>query len=317
MRQVAYGPPFPHGLTSVGSGIRTPQGLLLSTGGNVAAYVDSGRNASQDAPDITRNSYTTLNAALGKCRSGAADIVVVMSGHAENISSADQMSNLVAGTRIIGLGYGSNRPTFTWTAATATLLLDVADVSIENCILQMASSGNSGVTVAAPITVSAANCSIRNCLINFGDDANDLVTIGVTTTTAANRFEFSYNRCIGATAAECTTFLQVVGGDSVSIVGNYISGATSAVDVGIVRVLGTASTNMLIWGNYLANNLASSEEALTLLASTTGFMDHNHLAVLDNASVAMDTVGNITMGNQNTLANTVGERGLVLGTASA
>jgi len=299
-----------------GMGIASDMGVTIPTG-DVVAYVRSGGVVDGMHEDVRTLHVATLNAGLARCRSGQGDIVVVLPGHAENVSAADQMSNLVAGTRILGMGEGSNRPKLTWTVAAATFLLDVADVTIDNFVLQMAASGNAGVTVAAPITVSAATCAITNCRINFGDDANDDVTIGITTTAAADGFVFANNHCIGATAAECTAFLQIVGGDSLVVAGNYISGASSAVGVGLVRVLTTATTNIQILDNVIRNNLASSEEALTLLAACTGFMNGNNLHVLDNASVALDEDGSIIYGNDNYLANTVSERGVQLGTVSA
>jgi len=299
-----------------GMGIASDMGVTIPTG-DVVAYVRSGGVVDGMHEDVRTLLVTTLNAGLARCRTGQGDIVVVLPGHAENVSAADQMSNLVAGTRILGMGEGSNRPKLTWTVAAATFLLDVADVTIDNFVLQMAASGNAGVTVIAPITVSAATCAITNCRINFGDDANDDVTIGITTTAAADGFVFANNHCIGATAAECTAFLQIVGGDSLVVAGNYISGASSAVGVGLVRVLTTATTNIQILDNVIRNNLASSEEALTLLAACTGFMNGNNLHVLDNASTALDEDGSIIYGNDNYLANTVSERGVQLGTVSA
>jgi len=300
-----------------GMGIASDMGVTIPNG-DVVAYVRSGGVVDGMHEDVRTLLVTTLNAGLARCRAGQGDIVVVLPGHAENVSAADQMSNLVAGTRILGMGEGSNRPKLTWTVAAATFLLDVADVTIDNFVLQMAASGNAGVTVAAPITVSAATCAITNCRINFGDDANDIVTIGITTTAAANGFTFANNECIAATAgATGTTFLQIVGGDALKVVGNYISGASSAVGVGLVRVLTTATTNIQILDNVIRNNLASSEEALTLLAACTGFMNGNNLHVLDNASTALDEDGSIIYGNDNYLANTVSERGVQLGTVSA
>lgn len=294
-----------------------PLANYLSPGAKVAAFVDSGGAAAGDFGAIEARGYTTLNEGLGACRAGSNDVVVVMPGHDENISTADQMSKLKAGTKIVGMGSGGLQAKFTWTTATATFLLDVAGVELHNLHLVMADTGNGGVTVAAPITVSGAKCAIVGCDIDISGDANDLVTIGVTTTAAANNFRFHGNKVIGATAAECTTFLQIVGGDGVEVTDNFISVATSAVAVGAVRVLTTASTNMFIYGNYIANNKASSQEALTLINSCTGFMDKNNLAVLDNATIEMDNNGDLSMGNDNYVANTVGERGVQMGTVSA
>jgi hypothetical protein len=120
-------PPVP--MYALASGLRTEFGTLTPPGGKVAAYVHhAGANITDDQ-DIAKRIYTRLNDALKMCRAGKLDTVFVLPGHAENISAADQMSNLVAGTRIMGLGDGPARPTFTWTAAAATFLLDQANCS--------------------------------------------------------------------------------------------------------------------------------------------------------------------------------------------
>lgn len=288
---------------------------LLPPGARVAAYVRSGGPSGIDSPVIRSNLVTTLDAGLSRCRSGMGDVVVVLPDHAEDIDAADKMSSLVAGTRILGLGRGLFRPTFTWTLAGGTFLLDQADVELLNVRLVMASTANGGVTVTAAMTVSGAGCAIRGCDVRFGADADDKVTKGIIITGADCVFED--NRCFGATAAECTTFLELTGCTRIQVIDNFISGATSAVAVGVVRALTTAFTDGLIARNYIANNKAASEEALTLIASCTGLLEENRLAVLDDASVALDNDGDMTYGPQNTLANLAGERGVVIGTVSA
>lgn len=315
---------FLHGvapLYPIGAGVKTPLGTLVSPGGEVVAYVRSGGVQDGDHPDIRRKLYTTLNSALALCRSGRNDVVVVLEGHAENVASADQMSNLVAGTVILGVGTGTNRPTFTWTAAASTFLLDVANVQMHNCILKLASSGNAGVTVAAPITVSAAGCVINGCQIFFGDDANDIVTIGITTTAAADDFVFSNNKCYGATAAECTTFMQLVGADRAQLINNVIIGASSAAAVGLIRFLTTASLDVTIDGLHIRNNKASSSQAITGMAGITGYVNNLFMGVLANTSTELTgsfgTPASIMFGRQCYVANTVAERAALFGTESA
>src|SRR5262249_54267043 len=161
-----------------------------------------------DPPELAGRIFTTLNDALGQCRANKGDTVFALPGHAESISTADQMSNLVAGTKIMGVGVGNERPTFTWTVAAATFLFDVANVTISNCILLM-DPGAGTVNVAAPITVSASGCGIYGCLIRMGTDANSKVTIGITTTAAGDEFTLAGNHIYGATAAEVTTMIQL------------------------------------------------------------------------------------------------------------
>ena len=289
----------------------------VPSGAHLAAFVRSGGPNITDDSFIRARLYTTLNAALALCQAGVENYVIVLPGHAENVSAADQMSSLIANTKIVGMGEGTLRGAFTWTAATATFLLDVANVKLSNLQLVLATSANSGVSVAAPITVTGSSCEISDCLITAPGDANDLATIGITVSTGGAYFNFLRNVCIGATAAISTAFLSIAAVvDGVLLQGNYISWATSVVTVGSVRAT-AAATNLRILDNFIANKLASSEEALTLANSVTGFWDRNFLVVNDNASVALDNDGDMSYGNDNYLQNNTAERGLQLGTVSA
>lgn len=306
---------------TLGLGLQTAFGTWLTPGVRVAAYVNSNGAADLDDRQTLDNTVSTLNAGLARCRAGRGDIVLVDPRHSESIATADAMSNLVAGTRIIGLGFGNLRPTFTWTAAGATFLLDQANCVLENLVLTLASSANSGVTVAAPITVSAAGCGIVGCRINFGDDANDIVTIGITTTAAADQFLFANNDCVGATAAECTTFLQIVGVEGLKMFNNRIVGASSSTTVGLIRFLTTASTNIQVDGLWVRNNKALSTIAITGMAAVTGEADNVFMTVLSNDVAALTgawaTLASMVLGRNVVVVNVIAERAALFGTESA
>lgn len=264
---------FGQRFVSMARGLRTEFGTFAPPGGQVVAYVHSSGvaklgGAAAGMPPV----LTTLNAALKLCAAGNGDTVLVLPGHAENISAADQMSSLVAGTRIIGLGNGMNRPTFTWTAAAATFLLDVANVRLENCILNM-DPGAGTVTVAAPITISAAGVQIVDCKIRMGTDVNSTVTIGITTTAAADDLELVGLDVYGAQASVITTAIRLVGADRLRMVGCSISAGTSANAVGVVQFLTTASTDILVSGCYFRNNKAAATHSFTGMAGCTGIVD--------------------------------------------
>lgn len=279
------------------AGMRTAFGTLTPPGGRVAAYVRSTGLQSGDDTNFSGMLVTTLNAGLARCRSGMGDIVYVLPGHVESITGADFFSSLVAGTNIVGLGTGTTRPTFTWTATASTFLFDVANTVLSNCILKIADSANAGVSVAAPITVSAAGCAIVGCQIRVDGDANDLATIGITTTAAADDFLFANNDVYMATAAVCTTFLRLVGADRAKIIGNRIIGASSSVVVGLVQFITTDSLNVLMEDNFIQNNLAASSAAVSVSAGATtssGFVNNLYMTVLDDAAnnlVLGDAVG--------------------------
>lgn len=301
---------------SYAHGVRLPFGTILGPSSHVVAYVRSTGAANLPA-EVAKLTVSTLNAGLAMATSGRGDVVIVLPGHTENISAADQMSSLVAGTKIIGVGYGTERGTFTWTAATSTFLLDVANVTVQNLILNM-DPGSGSVNVAAPITISAAGCRIIGNTIRMGTDANSLVTIGITTTAPADDCEISDNLIYGATAAECTTMIRLVGADRMRMSNNYIVGATSSTTVGVLQFLTTASTNVVSENNVYRNNKALSVHAVTGMAGISGVSRNDHFVKLDTATLTgIVTPGDMTV-HRGTIANTTGETGSeVVGTVSA
>lgn len=267
--------------------------------------------------DLRSRAFTSVNAALNATTSGRYDRVFVCEGYSESIASANQWSNLKAGTRIIGLGRGSQRPQFLWTTATSTILMNVADVSIENCILGLEPTTGT-VTVAAPITVSAAGNAIVGCRINCGTDANNKVTIGITTTAGATDFVFDSNVVRGAAAATMTTFLRLVGLANPRITNNDIICGTTAAAVGPIQELTTACTGIDIGWNKVQNNATSSTACITMaLASTTGWIYQNFCRNMTDASNAQIVVtsGDVQLWD-NKGVNNSNETAILLGTPS-
>lgn len=297
--------------------VQTPFGTLLPPSSRVAAFVHSSGVADGDQSFLRdRPILTTLNAALAYCRSGKGDVVYVLPGHTENVASADAMSNLVAGTQIIGCGTGAERPTFTWSIAGSTFLFDVANVKLTNCILNL-EPGTGTVTVAAPITVSGAGCEISNCLIRTSTDANNKTTQGMTVT--GDDFRFIGNLVYGATAGECTAFMDLNAAHRLVMIGNYIAGATSNVAVGLVRFVTAASLNVYLKDNVYINRKALSTCCVTGLAAVSGVSINESFNYLDAASLTpwLTSTG-IMHFHRPTVTNTAGETGSeVVGTVSA
>lgn len=301
---------FPHlNYQTFPAGVRLGPLTVVPGGANVH-YVRSTGAADYDPPELTGRIFTTLNAALGQCRSGRGDTVIVLEGHTESVSSANFLSNLVAGTRIIGRGVGASRPTFTWTTATSTVLMNVANVSIDNCILNM-DPGSGTVNVAAPITVSANGCSITNCRIRVSTDANSKTTTAIFFSTATD-CEFSGNHVYGATAGEVTSVIDITASDRLRMVGNYIAAATSNTAVGSVRFTTTASLDIVLAYNFYANRKASSTCAVTGLAGVTGVSIREMFHYLDNTSTTMWLTSTGSMAfYEGRVVNLAGENGMI------
>lgn len=280
--------PVNHFLPGVGNesiGQRTLYGTWLPPGARVAAYVGP-QSDSTDAYVSSGLLVQTLNAGLARCRSGKGDVVVLLPGFTENISTADYASSLVAGTRIIGIGNPGEtiHPTLTWTATASTFLLDVADVHIDNVTMNFAGIDN----VVAPITVSAAGCTISNCKIVLQSAAASAgCTAGVTVAAGATGFQFCGNTCLSDDEDEPLTAGGVVeisgAASNVTVFNNYMSFAAAAT-IGGIRV-SAAALNVKIQNNQLVNLETTSGDVNILISSATamGVVSDNDLKYMTGA----------------------------------
>ena len=110
--------------------------------------------------------FASLNYALSQCQSGNGDIIFVKSGHYEVINGAGTTLNTTnpkasstaiamgcSNVAIIGLGVGSQRPTFALnTANTANIPVNAACMSIANCVF----TGNF-LSIASVFTATGAS----------------------------------------------------------------------------------------------------------------------------------------------------------------
>jgi hypothetical protein len=279
------------GQTNIGQ--RTLYGTWLPPGARVAAYVGP-QSDTTDSYSTSSLLVSTLNAGLARCRSGKGDVVVVLPGHTENVSTADFFNSLVAGTRIIGVGTPGQtiQPTFTWTATASTFLLDVPDVVIDNIAMNWAGIDN----VVAPITVSAAGCSITNCQITLQSAAASAGAAGgLVVAAGATGFKFIGNTVLSDDEDEPLTgaaAIEISGAAKNVLIGdNYICGAAAAT-VGLIRV-SAAATNLRIVSNTTVNLETTSASVNILVSSATamGVVSDNDLKYMTGADPNAADIG--------------------------
>ncbi len=273
---MAYGTDLP--LVSTGVGFRSNFGpIVLDPGARVAAYVRSTGAVSDEDPVIANNLVTTLGAGLARCRAGKNDVVFVLPGHTENVAVAAFLANLVAGTRVIGCGVGTNRPNFRWTATASQWILNKADVSFSNLILRL-----EGAVVVKAIVCTAANNALLNCDIDTGTvAATNLATIGIEIGAGADNFKLQGNYIHSVADSGSTSVVKVAGVCSgATIVNNKIQAATAtAATIGVVDIT-AAATNLDIGDNIFQNTLASSQVGLSVTGAVacTGVVYDNFVA---------------------------------------
>jgi hypothetical protein len=287
---------FANGLTVRGVPIlQTNPGRVVWVG-NASTILTGQRSGSDGNKGTFDAPFGTLDFAVGQCTGGRGDIIVIKPGHAETISTATALALDVAGISIVGLGMGTNRPTFTLDTATT-----------------------------ATIGVTAANISIQNCV--FTANFADIVSV-FTLTTAKN---FALENCYVKATATNMNFLNVVDTNATTADadGLYIVGCKwiepDLATLGFVKMDGT-NADIVFSGNYLVlgvnNNTASCFAIATGKIITSLRMEDNRLYRL-NTDTATGGVLITTDGSTNTgiiarnfiqTADTAGE---VLVTASS
>ena len=300
-------------LTALNSpiGVKLPTGVILSPGTEVF-YVHN--TPSIFRADLAAETNTSILSALNQRDAARPGAVLVLEGHAESITAATAWSK--ANTKIIFLGEGDDRGLVTFTAAASAITVGAANTRIINGRFQLEPTTGT-VNVAAPFTFNSAGCAMTDNWFGAGTTANAKITIGITTTAGATRFAFERNTVRGAPLATMTTFLRLVGVESPRVVGNDIICGTTAAAVGPVQMLTTLSSNVVIAGNVIQNNAASSTACITGMANATGWVYDNYLRNMtdtSNAQIALTAA--IWPEFSNLGVNNVGERGIALGTAS-
>lgn len=276
------------------------------------------------------NPFQSLADALA--RASAYDTIFVGPGHAENVTASMVFSGTAVGgpntgaqvipqgVRIIGEGVGTNRPTFTLTAAASTFALAAANASLENIRILCPQTGTT--TNATQVTVTAAGCLIRQCQFQGSSSATALATTCIQASSAAS--DLQVLECTGFTITGTpTSWFSTTGTAApsrVSIQRNFVRMLLTATTSAIVDYsanTGTVGNDWLIADNTFANTTAASTVVIKGgSAATTGHIAFNFLEDLAASAATAITAPGVASMFQNQLAQQ-GKQGIATTTGGA
>ena len=244
-------------------------GTELGTGSKF--YVDSAVANEGDGTSPTK-AKDTLDEAVALCTNDAGDVIYVMQNHAETWTAINSADLDVNGISVIGLGVGTNRPTFTYTTATAgELVIAAVNVTIRNLVFQ---SGIANVVHAIEVEADADGSVIEFCEFLSGTtDAFEFVD-AIQPAAGANDLIIRYNK-VTETTAGAVSWLDITAGvtSNMSVYGNNIYGDYST---GIVDATGQAHTTAYFGFNTMTN-LSASDYAFYFNAAATGVIEFNRI----------------------------------------
>jgi len=204
-------------------------------------YVDSGVGSDSYDGLTWATALATVDAAIGKCTANNGDIVWVAPGHAETYTTTGAKITFdVAGVRVIGLGNGADRPTFSFGHTGTTMTMSAASVKFVNAIFVTAID-----SVVTFMTISGNDCEIDIEV----QDATDKEVVNAFTVTG-DRFKANVlHRGYTAGNANLTTFsMNAVAGADINVV------ALGKAGTAVVNFVTAPSTNVLIKGIFLVTS---------------------------------------------------------------
>ena len=256
---------------------------LLAVGNGDVYYVDSGSGSDSASGKSPERALATLDAAIGKCTANQGDKIYPLPGHAETVATAGAIAADVAGISIIGLGEGADRPTFTFSAVDATMIVSGASTVLKNIIVKPSID-----SVVSPIVVSGPDCDI-DIEIQDASAAVECVC-GVLTTAAAERLDLSlkYRGFIAGNA--CVNAVRLVGVDTARIYVDFYGVASTAV----VELHTTSCHDIDITGLFYNNGTTLTKNVVDTATNSTWSVrgwdgnSNSKFSGGDNAAMAAD-----------------------------
>jgi hypothetical protein len=231
-------------------------------------FVDSNHAAASDAsasggrrPDAP---FATLAYAFSSDAVTSGDVVYVMPSHAETINAAGDITMDIAGVKVIGLGDGATRPTFTFATDTAaTWLITAASITVENILI----TTTGAVDFVNGITVTAADCTLVDVEIRESGATSQFVDPLIISTGAARTKLVRYVcRSHASGDAIQSGVLIDAAVDGVEIDDCWIDGLFATGNIESTA----AALNTIIRRPILRQRHATQAAAINLHASNTG-----------------------------------------------
>lgn len=255
----------------------------MNIGKGAIYYVHSGTGDDNNSGENSEEPLATLAAAYAACTANQGDVIVLMPGHAETYSTTGtKLTADKAGVKIIGLGRGPNRPTFTFGHTGATWAISAAGHTLENLLFV---TGTDGVTTF--MTISAADWKLID--IETRDTTDVEVITDITVTAAADRGEVRRFFKNGYTGGNANARVFSLAGVDRCLFEDcrFITKVTTAV-IGFVTTACTAieikNSNFLVDSTSLTKNVVDTVSGSTWLA--TGCADLSTGAGFSGGSAA-------------------------------
>lgn len=212
------------------------------------------------------------NGALSYVVAGRGDLIVVLPGHVEALPAGT--TNVPACVSVIGIGYGSNRPTFQWKANANTLVASNGHgAQFQNCIFDLTQVA----AVVLGFQIAHTGFQFVNCLI-IQSSATNQAAAAILLNTGADDFVFNNSEIDASGAAGAAFGIKEIAGQNVVRMQISASNIHGDFSTAPLSVLGTTTKVMAIRNNIFRQlNAAKTVWNLPAGNTITGTFADNRL----------------------------------------
>lgn len=276
-------------------------------------HVDSAVGSDNNSGKAANAAFATIDKAINSATASNGDIIYVMPGHTETISSATVLVPDVAGLTVIGLGRGADRPTLSFTATGSNIPISGASFSFSNFLLLTSGA----IDVVAAITITGADCQLTDIEIRETGTTSQLVD-AVIITTGGDRCQISNLKFLGDGGGDGTkTAISITAAvDGVRISDSWLYGEFGV--AGIENVTG-ACTGTIIENCYIQNLDTGADACITMVSTAKGFIANCQLRTStdDSNGFNLAIIADDFQVYETYVVNADGQSGGFWGTASA
>ncbi len=247
---------------------------------NTNIIIEGGVGGSDANAGTYQEPFMTIDHAIGVCRAGRGDIILVMPGHSELIESTfGEIICDVAGVAIIGMGAGTSRPTITFSTGASAISVSAANVTWKNFTF-VADVGN----VVAAFIPTAVDLTVEDCEFKDNVGAKNFVYLFVVSGTDNIADDLKIINCSWVTDANTV--------ESVVDVNVHMDGLTIRDCYTNLNPINKATFAQVATSKDLSNVIIENNTCIRLITATSG--DVELLVSLDSPSGATGVARNNT-----------------------
>ncbi len=241
--------------------------------------------------------HATIQGAIDKCTADAGDVILVMPGHTEAILTlGTNFAMNVAGVTVVGLGRGSNKPTFTFAATASRVNVTAANCMFKNLRITAAV----GQVVTAFLHATAAENTVYEDIEFFATSTFNFInlyTLGAANISDGCRWERNYLRT--ADAGQLAPVITAAAHNDLKFYDNYFLHA--AAEAGILEGAAVDFLGLDIRGNFVETGQTDGTGGVLVITSgtaSTGSIRDNHMKTADaSANVAIPIASKVYAAN--------------------